>query len=70
MIIENIELDINLNTNSVKEYTDELLYQLEILCDEMNTVAIDPCVQNSLEAKKEMLINIMKYINKNDNDKN
>jgi hypothetical protein len=25
MIIENIELDINLNTNSVKEYTDELL---------------------------------------------
>lgn len=31
MIIENIELDVNLNTNSVEAYTIELLYQLDTM---------------------------------------
>ena len=57
------DLDINLNTNSVEEYTEELLNELYKLRDQFDISAMNER-QLFLEGKLSILIQIINYIEK------
>ena len=63
MIIDNIELDINLRDTSMQEYVEELLTELQKLHDNMSIHAMSD-YQLYLKGRKDMLFEIINYINK------
>jgi hypothetical protein len=56
------DLDLNLNDNSAKLFTEELLTQLQLYYDNFDTHAMSPDYQNYLEAKKLSIKEIIDYI--------
>lgn len=56
------DLETNITDSSSKEFANELLIQLKLFRDEFSTHAMSAYRQNFLDGKKEMLNEIIGYI--------
>lgn len=56
------DLETNITDSSSKEFADEILAQLKLFREEFSTQAMSAYRQNFLDGKKEMLNEIIGYI--------
>ena len=61
MKIEGIEVDINITDNSAKEFSQELITQLENVYNKMSTHAMSEYTL-ILQGKKQMLGEVINYL--------